>query len=115
MRLMWIAAAVVCFVLVNFASLEIRVDSEAVRWRYNFGPIGGRLVLAEIESARVIKTQWTWGWGIRRTPRGTLYNVGGLGAIDITTKDGRHVLLGSNEPSRLKSALDRARENVLSR
>lgn len=110
-RALSIAAAVVCFVLINFATLEIRVDLEAIRWRYNFGPIGGRLALAEIESAQVIKTQWSWGWGIRLTPRGTLYNVGGLGAIDLTTKDGRHVLLGSNEPLRLKSALDHARES----
>ena len=112
MRALSIAAAVIGIVLINFATLEIRVDSETIRWRYNFGPIGGRRALAEIESARVIETQWFWGWGIRLTPRGTLYKVGGLGAIELTMKDGRHVLLGSDEPVRLKNALDRARESL---
>jgi len=104
-------AAIVCLVIINFATLEIRVDSEAIHWRFGVGPIGGHLALAEIESSLVTRTDWSWGWGMRRTPRGMLYNVSGLGAVEITTKDGRRILLGSGEPGRLKVALDHALES----
>ena len=45
---------------------------------------------------------------MHRTRRGWLYNVAGYDAVLIRRSDGTSLLLGSDEPRRLKSAIERA-------
>jgi hypothetical protein len=45
---------------------------------------------------------------VHRTRRGWLYNVSGLDAVLVRRKDGKCFLVGSDEPRKLKAALERA-------
>jgi hypothetical protein len=90
-----------------WSRLTIRVDRDRLRW--DFGPGWPRfsLPLADIERVEVARTTFWQGWGIHRTRGGWLYNIAGRDAVRILRKDGKQLLLGTDEPSRLKVAIER--------
>lgn len=102
--LMLLVITVLCF-----ATLTVTISSDAVRIR--FGPLG--LVrkewrLSEIVSAAVVSNPWYYGYGIRWTPHGPLYNVAGSGAVEILLVSGKKVRIGTDEPEILAGAISRA-------
>ncbi len=54
---------------------------------------------------KAVRNPWYYGWGIRLTPLGWLYNVSGLSAVDVVLEDGRHVQIGTDQPEALERAL----------
>lgn len=46
------------------------------------------------------------GWGIRYGKKGKAYNVSGNKGVLLTLKDGKNVLIGSNNPESLCSAIN---------
>jgi hypothetical protein len=90
-----------------FSSLTIEIDSEALSWWFGFGVWAKRIALEEIASAAAVKNPWWYGFGIHRTPRGWLYNVSGLDAVEVCLRDGRILRLGTDEPGKLASELTR--------
>ena len=64
--------------------------------------------LENIAESRVVRNPWYYGWGIRLTPVGMLYNVSGLDAVEIRTRQGKSFRIGTNEPDVLVSAIQRA-------
>lgn len=101
-------ALVAAVLALLWSRLTVRVDHSHLRW--SFGPGWPRfsLPLAEIAGVEVTRTTFWQGWGIHRTRAGWQYNIAGWDAVRITRKDGKQVLLGSDEPRRLKVALERA-------
>jgi hypothetical protein len=96
-------------VVLGFASLTVTKGNDAVRIR--FGPLG--LVrknwrLSEIVSATPVTSPWYYGYGIRWTPHGPLYNVAGSGAVEILLVSGKKVRIGTDEPEQLAGAISRA-------
>jgi len=65
------------------------------------------LSLADIKTVEVTRTRLLDGWGIHKTSRGWLYNVSGFDAVLITLHSGKGILLGTDEPERLRSAIAR--------
>lgn len=47
------------------------------------------------------------GWGIRYGRQGKAYNVSGSRGVRLEFRDGRHILVGSQRPEDLATALDR--------
>jgi hypothetical protein len=74
-----------------------------------FGPglICRRIPLRRIREIRVVRTPWYYGWGIRLTPAGWLWNVSGLDGVEVQCDDGHRFRVGSDEPNRLAEALRR--------
>lgn len=98
---------------VAFDGLTIRVTRNELVWRFGrFGFPRGRVALADIVSVTATRTTFWEGWGIRLTRRGWLYNVSGHDAVLIQRRNGKTFLLGTDEPRKLKAALDRATEQV---
>lgn len=96
-------------VVLSFASLTVTIVSDAVRIR--FGPLGlirKKWLLSEIVSAAVVTNPWYYGYGIRWTPHGPLYNVAGSGAVEILLVSGKKVRIGTDEPEQLAGAINRA-------
>jgi hypothetical protein len=52
-----------------------------------------------------VRNPWWYGWGIHLTPRGWLYNVGGLDAVELALSNGRTLRIGSDEAAALARAL----------
>ncbi|MFZ6719123.1 hypothetical protein [Undibacterium sp. Ji49W] len=93
-------------VLLILGSLTIRVDATHLSWR--FGWLGWpvwKVALADIQAAGPTNTSLLDGWGIRRTRQGMLYNAHGKQAIRLIMRNGKTILLGTQDPQRLLSYL----------
>jgi hypothetical protein len=97
---------VLCLIL--FTVLTVTVDGQNISVRFGIGIIGKKLPLGEIESAEIVRNPWYYGWGIRKTPDGWLYNVSGFLAVELRMKNGQKYRIGTNDPAGLKSALEGA-------
>jgi hypothetical protein len=90
-----------------FSSLTIQVTDRALHWCFGPGMFRKQVALAEIQSVEITRTRLLEGWGIHKTSRGWLYNVSGFDAVLIKLHGGKSLLLGTDEPDRLRSALVR--------
>jgi len=103
-----VVLAILVVSTVLFASLTVEIQGGVLTARFGPGPIHKRVPLATIRSCRVVQNPWWYGWGIRLTPHGWLYNVSGFGAVELTLHTGRQLRIGSDEPERLCQAIDQA-------
>jgi hypothetical protein len=104
-----IVLCILVFVLAIMSRLTVSVSDDSLRIR--FGPVG--LVhkmwpLKEIISATAVSNPWYYGYGIRWTPHGPLYNVSGRHAVEILLKSGKKVRIGTDEPDALAGAINHA-------
>jgi hypothetical protein len=97
---------------VLFASLTIEIQGGLLTVWFGPGLIRKRVPLATIRSCEVVRNPWWYGWGIRWTPRGWLYNVSGHSAVELTLQNGRRLRIGTDEPERLCQAIDQARSGL---
>jgi len=92
----------------TWGSLTVRIEGGELRVRFGPGWPRKTVPLAEIAAVEVTRTTFMEGWGIHRTRRGWLYNVSGFDAVLLRLTNGRSMMIGSDEPRRLKAALERA-------
>ncbi len=97
--------AVLAACLLLFAALTVTVDGREVSVRFGIGIIRRKFPVREIETVGIVRNPWYYGWGIRRTPEGWLYNVSGLIAVELRMKNGEKVRIGTNDPAGLINAL----------
>jgi hypothetical protein len=95
----------VCLAL--FYKLRITIDDESLCASFGPGIIRKRVRPAEIVRCEPLRIRWWYGWGIRLTPYGWLYNVCGFDAVAITLRDGRTFALGTDGPHGLVDAIRR--------
>lgn len=88
-----------------FSSLTVQITDRSLHWCFGPGMFRKEVALAEIKTAEVTRTRLVEGWGIHKTSRGWLYNVSGFDAVLITLYNGKSILLGTDEPARLRSAI----------
>lgn len=100
---------ILIIVLAIMSRLTVSITDDHVKIR--FGPVGlvhKEWPLADIISATPVTNQWIYGWGIRWTPHGPLYNVAGSQAVEILLQSGKKVRIGTDEPEALCRALQKA-------
>ena len=88
-----------------FASLTVNVSPQSISLRFGPGLFRKRFAVAEVTDARVVRNRWYYGWGIKLTPHGWLYNVSGLDAVEIQLRGGRKYRIGTDEPMALAAAI----------
>ncbi len=98
-------AVLVGSVLVLFSTLTVIVWDGALVVFFGPGLIRRRIPLRRVREVRVVKTPWYYGWGIRLTPTGWLWNVSGLDGVEVQFDDAHRFRVGSDEPNRLAEAL----------
>ena len=91
-----------------FGTLTVTIADRAVKVRFGPGLIHKKYPLSDFVSVRVVRNKWYYGWGIRLVPKGWLYNVSGLDAVELTRKTGRVLRIGTDEPQALERALREA-------
>jgi len=104
----WIAFTVLIILgicLVLFATLTVVIENDVLEIRFGIGVIRKKFLLKDIESCEVVKNPWYYGWGIRLTPQGWLYNVSGSYAVEIKMKSGKKYRIGSDIPSDIKKVI----------
>lgn len=97
-------------VLASFTTLTVSIDERRLRVKFGLGIFSKAFPLDQIASARSVKNHWYYGWGIRfwLWPRMWIYNVSGFDAVEIVMKDGKVYRIGTDEPSKLESAIKQA-------
>ncbi|HEX7518391.1 MAG TPA: hypothetical protein VF345_14010 [Chthoniobacterales bacterium] len=103
-----LTGGIVLLVGALFSTLTIVIEEGALRASFGPGLIRKKVRLADVASVRPIPVRWWYGWGIRLTPHGWLYNVSGWKAVEITLRDGRRFCLGTDEPENLLKAIQEA-------
>lgn len=96
----------VCMLL--FHSLTTQVSTDVVSMALGPGWIRHTIAVRSIRTARAVRNPWWYGWGIRLTPRGWLWNVSGLSAVELELVDGSRFRIGTDEPVRLVQAIEQA-------
>lgn len=109
----WVAIIVLgimVFVLAICSTLTVSAGGDTLR--IQFGPVGlirKSWPISEIASVTTVTNPWYYGWGIRWTPHGCLYNVSGRGAVEVLLFSGMTFRIGTDEPEALKNAIETAR------
>lgn len=96
---------VVVPVLITFNSLTTEVEDGTLRLSFGVGWIQRQVELRRVAEVRVVRNRWFYGWGIRLTPHGWLWNVSGLDAVELVYLDGSKFRVGTDEPRVLAQAL----------
>jgi hypothetical protein len=91
-----------------FFQLNVRITEDLIELRFGTGLIRKKIYLEEIESSQTVKNRWYWGWGLRMTAHGPLYNVSGFQAVEVRLKNGSRVRIGTDVPQELQAAIQAA-------
>ncbi|WP_103020732.1 hypothetical protein [Salinibacter altiplanensis] len=94
---------------VLFSSLTVQVSDEELAFYFGPGFWTRRFVLDDIISTEIVRNLALYGWGIRYTPHGWLYNVSGLRAVELTIRGEGQIRIGTDEPEALKQAIEQSR------
>lgn len=94
----WVVVAVAGLVGFGFGSLTVEVTHDRLTFWFGPGVLRRSFPLADIDSFTAVTNPWWYGWGIHFTPRGWLYNVGGLRAVELALQSGRTLRVGTDEP-----------------
>lgn len=104
---------IILIILSLFATLTVTIDNRLIKLHFGVGLIRKRFVLKEIETYQRVKNPWYYGWGIRYTPHGWLFNVSGFSAIELHMKNGKQYRIGTDDPAGLAQAIDEALKDAL--
>jgi hypothetical protein len=91
--------------LALFASLTVVVGDQVLEVSFGPGVIRRRIPLSSIREVRVVHSPWYYGWGIRLTPGGWLWNASGSRGVELHFDNGRRFRIGTDEPDRLANVL----------
>lgn len=92
-------------ILAAFNKMHVTVDEAEVSVRFRWGWPERRYSLADVHRVDIVRNKWWYGFGIRITPHGWMYNVWGLDAVQLNFHDGQTFRIGSDEPASLATAL----------
>ena len=93
----WIAIGVlivIAIALVLFPSLTVIIWEEEMEVKFGPGLVKKRYKLSEIQSCKVAKYPWYYGWSIRLIPHGILFRVSGFHAVDLQLVTGKSFSIG---------------------
>ncbi len=90
------------FGLLFFSTLTVVICSDSIQVKFGPIPLFKKNVAFDTISAyKLVKNPWYYGYGIRVIRRGTLYNISGPHALEITLHTGKRVQIGTDEPEKL--------------
>ncbi len=102
-----IPAFFVLILVFLFGDLHVEVDETWLYFWFGPGLFRKKIQLSKIEKSESIIYPWWYGYGIRFTPQGVLYNVAGNKAIKLTFQNGKTSLIGTDDPEGLLAALQK--------
>ncbi len=93
------------FAALIFSSMMIVVEGSLLTIKFGLGIVWKRINLLEVESCRIVKNPWYYGWGIRRIPGGWYFGVSGLSAVELTMRSGKRFRVGTDVPEELEAVI----------
>jgi hypothetical protein len=89
-----------------FSWLTVSVHREGIKLSFGIGLVRRTIPYERIASTSIVRNKWWYGWGIRLTPHGWMWNLSGLDAVELLYHDGKSFRIGSEDPKGLKRAID---------
>lgn len=107
--LIWVVIGLGLPFLFEVLRLSVEVLPDAVRVR--FRPLHERVIpiaeVAKVEARKYNALKEYGGWGIKGwSGKKMAYNVKGSWGVELTLKDGRRVLIGTQKPQELAAAVE---------
>lgn len=97
--------ALIAIILTIFTRLTVSVVDGAVIAEFGWGWPRKRVDLGTARLATEVRNRWWYGWGIRLTPVGWLWNVWGLDAVEIQLDSGKAIRIGTDDTPGLLRAV----------
>ncbi len=94
--------------VVLFGWLSVAVDETAIHLAFGAGLVRRTISIQQVALAEPVRNRWWWGWGIRWTGGGWMWNVSGLDAVEVTYRDSKRFRIGAADPSGLAAAITQA-------
>ena len=88
-----------------FNGLTVSVSQKSIIIKFGYGLIKKRIKREDVNHVKIVRNKAIYGWGIRLTPHGWLWNIHGLDAIELSLKNGKSFRIGTNQPKLLLDAL----------
>jgi hypothetical protein len=106
--LVMVFVSLILFVcLLIFYKITITVDESTLSFTLGAGLIKKTYPIDEIKSCRPVRNFPLTGFGIRKIPNGWLYNVSGLGAIELAFKNKNSVIrIGTDKPELVSQTIN---------
>ena len=102
---LWGVTGFALLLLVLFFGLRVEVTEESLKLSYGIGIIQRSIPRSRIKNAIAVRNKWYWGFGIRLTPRGWMWNISGLDAVELEYPNGKNFRVGTEDPDGLLAAL----------
>lgn len=99
-----VAAIVMALVVVVFTVMTVTVDDSSIEAAMGFELIRERVPVSEIESIEEVIIPWH-SVGFKKISGGWLYSVAISGGVDIRRKNGKRLIIGSDDPEGLLQAI----------
>ncbi len=104
----WIVLIILTIALWLFSSLTVELESDFLKLYFGPGVIKKKFLLKNIDQCVAVRNKWYYGFGIRYTPHGWLFNVSGLDAVELRMKNGKKYRIGSDDAQNLSDAVNQA-------
>jgi len=102
-------------VILIFYGLFIEISEKNITLKFGIGLIRRSIDIETIESVECVRNKWWYGWGIRLTPHGWMWNVSGLDAVEIKYINmDKKFRIGTDDSKKLKEEIQK-RINRLSK
>jgi hypothetical protein len=101
----FLSVVITYFSVAIFSSMTTTIDSEEITNAFKWGFPSGKIKISDIESIALVERSMWWGLGVRWIKGGTIWRSWGNRLIEITKKNGKNILIGSEDPEGLLSAI----------
>lgn len=96
---------VTAVLFLGFRSLMVTVTPSEVELAYSLGWPSKRIERSRITSVEPLQIPWWNGGGMHLISRGWIWNIWGIETVQLTFSDGSRLLIGTDDPEGLTSAL----------
>jgi len=103
-------SGIMIIVVMLFYKLTICIEGRKIEAIYGIGLIKFTIRIDILNSVTTLRTPWWYGWGIRFTPKGRLYNIHGSKAVKLEYRregKSKKIMLGTPEPEKLKDMIEK--------
>jgi len=95
-------------VLAMFLVFTVQISGNKLSFWFGIEGLGKSYSLDEIQSTQEVKNPWYYFWGIKSIPNGWLFAIAPGRGVEIVFKNGKIIRLGSNQPKKLRQAIEDA-------
>jgi len=101
------AVGAVAFIalMAHFSFLTVTLEPASARAAFGRGWPRKTVDLSQVVTVAAVRNRWIYGFGIRWIPKGSLWNVWGLDAVEFKLNSGRVVRFGTDDPGGLLAAV----------